>query len=243
MDRYGRLQLGVALALGLIAATVVGSRALVRVKSEDQTISVTGSAKRRIRSDLVVWTATVSYKSDTMQGAYKALAAATPKVVAYLKDKGIKPTEIVVNSITTKALHPHDKQGQELEEVTTGYTMSQEVAVRSADVDKVTEVSREATELINQGIMIDSAAPEYHYTRLGELKIQMLHEAAKDTRVRAEQIAHATGAKLGPLRSARMGVMQINPADSTETSSEGNNDTSSLDKDVIAVVTSNFQLE
>jgi hypothetical protein len=243
MDRYGRLQLGVALALGLIGATVVGSRALVRVKSEDQTISVTGSAKRRIRSDLVVWTATVSYKSDTMQGAYKALAAATPKVVAYLKDKGIKPTEIVVNSITTKALHPHDKQGQELEEVTTGYTMSQQVEVRSADVDKVTEVSRAATELINQGIMIDSDAPEYHYTRLGELKIQMLHEAAKDTRVRAEQIAHATGAKLGPLRSARMGVMQINPADSTETSSEGNNDVSSLDKDVIAVVTSNFQLE
>jgi hypothetical protein len=243
MDRYGRLQLGVALALGLIGATVVGSRALVRVKSEDQTIGVTGSAKRRIRSDLVVWTATVSYKSDTMQGAYKALAAATPKVVAYLKDKGIKPTEIVVDSITTKALHPHGKEGQELEEVTTGYTMSQEVRVRSADVDKVTEVSRAATELINQGIMIDSGAPEYHYTRLGELKIQMLHEAAKDTRVRAEQIAHATGAKLGPLRSARMGVMQINPADSTETSSEGNNDTSSLDKDVIAVVTSNFQLE
>ena len=71
----------------------------------------------------------------------------------------------------------------------------------------------------------------------------MLHEAAKDTRVRAQQIADATGARLGPLRSARMGVMQINPADSTETSSEGNNDTSSLDKDVIAVVTSNFQLE
>ena len=107
----------------------------------------------------------------------------------------------------------------------------------------MTEVSRAATELINQGIAIDSGAPEYHYTRLGELKIQMLHEAAKDTRVRAQQIADATGAKLGPLRSARMGVMQINPADSTETSSEGNNDTSSLDKDVIAVVTSNFQLE
>src|SRR3954469_7551820 len=102
MDRYGRFQLGVALALGLIAATVVGSRALVRVKSEDQTIGVTGSAKRRIRSDLVVWSATVSYKGDTMQGAYKALAAATPKVVEYLKGKGLKPAEIVVNSNTNK---------------------------------------------------------------------------------------------------------------------------------------------
>ena len=99
MDRYGRFQLGVALALGLVVATVVGSRALVRVKSEDQAIAVTGSAKRRIRSDLVVWTATVSYKGDSMQSAYKALAAATPKVGEYREQKGIKPGEIVVDSI------------------------------------------------------------------------------------------------------------------------------------------------
>lgn len=235
--------MGVALALGLVGATVIGARALVRVKSDDQTIQVTGSAKRRIRSDLVVWSATVSYKDATMAGAYKALAAATPQVVEYLKQKGIKPSEIVVDSITTKALHAHDKEGRELEETVTGYTMSQSIEVRSNDVDRVTDVSRAATELINRGVMIESASPEYHYTKLGELKIQMLHEAAKDSKVRAEQIAQATGARLGTLRSARMGVMQINPADSTETSSEGNNDTTSLDKDVIAVVTSNFQLE
>lgn len=243
MDRYGRSMFGIALALGLIGATAVGSRALVRVKSEDQTIAVTGSAKRRIRSDLVIWTATVSYKGDSMQGAYKSLAAATPKVVDYLKQKGIKPGEIVVDSIATKTMHAHDKEGRELEETITGYTMSQTVEVRSGDVDRVTEVSRAATELINQGIMLESNAPEYHYTKLADLKIQMLHEAARDTRVRAEQIADATRARLGALRSARMGVMQINPADSTETSSEGNNDVSSIDKDVMAVVSSNFQLE
>ncbi len=243
MDRYGRTWQGAALGLGLVVATGIGARSLVRVKSEDQTIQVTGSAKRRIRSDLVTWSATVSYKADTMQGAYKLVSQATPKVVEYLKRQGLKASEIVVDSIDTKTIHPHDKEGQELEETILGYTMSQTVEVRSSDVDRVTAVSRAATELINQGVMIDSAAPEYHYTRLGELKIQMLHEAAKDTRVRAEQIADATHAHLGPLRSARMGVMQINPADSTETSSEGNNDVSSLDKDVIAVVTSNFQLE
>ncbi len=243
MDRYGRLGLGIALACGLVGATAIGARALVRVKSDDQTIAVTGSAKRRIRSDLIVWSATVSYKGDTMQGAYKSLAQAVPKVVDYLKQKGIAADAIQVDSIVVKTLHPRDNEGREREDAVSGYTMAQAIEVRSNDVTRVSEVSRAATELINQGIMLESAAPEYHYTKLGELKIQMLHEAAKDTRERAEQIAQATGARLGPLRSARMGVMQINPADSTETSSEGNNDTSSLDKDVIAVVTSNFQLE
>src|SRR5256885_11792742 len=120
MDRYGRFQLGVALALGIVAATLVASRALVRVKSEDQTIGVTGSAKRRIRSDQVIWSATISYKGDTMQSAYKALAAATPKVVEYLKHKGIKAGEIVVDSIDHKPMHVHDKEGSELEATITG---------------------------------------------------------------------------------------------------------------------------
>jgi hypothetical protein len=243
MDRYGRGVLGALLALGIVLSTVVGSRALVRVKSEDQTIMVTGSAKRRIRSDLIVWTATASGKGDTMQAAYKELAKATPKVTAYLAEKGVAAAEIQVDSIVTKPLHAHDKQGRELEESVVGYSMSQTIEVRSHDVERVAQVSRAATELINQGIMLESNAPEYHYTKLGELKIEMLSDAAHDTRVRAEHIATATKAKLGPLRSARMGVMQINPADSTETSSEGNNDVTALEKDVIAVVTSSFQLE
>jgi uncharacterized protein len=77
---------------------------------------------------------------------------------------------------------------------------------------------------------------------LGDLKILMLAEAAKDAKLRAEQIAASTGRIVGPLRSARMGVMQINPAGSSDTSGEGNNDITSLEKDVIAVVTSSFAL-
>ncbi|MGB7963317.1 MAG: SIMPL domain-containing protein, partial [Propionicimonas sp.] len=78
---------------------------------------------------------------------------------------------------------------------------------------------------------------------LGDLKIEMLGEAAADARMRAEQIAASTGAKVGVLRSARMGVMQINPAGVSAVSSEGNNDTSSLEKDVFAVVSAGFTLK
>jgi uncharacterized protein len=243
MDRYGRGALGAMVALGIVLSTVVGSRALVRVKSDDQTIQVTGSAKRRITSDLITWTSTVSGTGSSTQQAYKSLTAATAKMTAYLAKKGIAAAQVQVNSIETKALHPRDKEGRVLDEVVTGYVMTQSIEVRSNDVARVAEVSRSATELIDDGVMLESNAPEYHYTKLGELKIEMLSEAAHDSRVRAEKIALATKAHLGALRSARMGVMQINPADSTETSSEGNNDVTSLDKDVIAVVTSSFQVE
>jgi hypothetical protein len=115
--------------------------------------------------------------------------------------------------------------------------------VRSNDVDKIGQIAREATELINQGILIESMAPEYTYTQLGGLKIEMLAEAAKDAKVRAEQIAQSTGSSIGSVRSARMGVLQITPADSNEVSDSGMNDTSSLEKDITAVVNIGFAVD
>ena len=115
--------------------------------------------------------------------------------------------------------------------------------VRSTDVDKIAQVSREATELINQGILVESNAPEYYYTQLGNLKIEMLAEAAKDAKQRAIQIANSTGDRIGSVRSARMGVLQITPAGSNEVSDSGMNDTSSIDKEITAVVNIGFAVD
>jgi len=90
---------------------------------------------------------------------------------------------------------------------------------------------------------VHSEAPLYIYTKLAELKIQMLAEASKDAHTRAEQIAAQAKSRLTSLLTARMGVMQINPANSTEVSAEGNNDKTSLEKDVLAVVTAAFGVE
>jgi hypothetical protein len=242
MDNSGRFLMGLALGTALVISTVVGARALVRVKS-DETVQVTGSAKRRIRSDLVVWSAKVSARAPTMKEAYKTIASEMPKVTDYLGKKGVPKAQLKVFSVSTKILHPHDKDGRELSDVVSGYELTQALEVRSTDIDKVGAIANAITELIDDGVELESDAPEFIYTKLGDLKIQMLAEAAKDAHVRGEQIARSTGAQLGPLRSARMGVIQINPADSTETSNEGNNDTTSEEKDIITVVGATFALQ
>ena len=91
--------------------------------------------------------------------------------------------------------------------------------------------------------MLESEPPRYLYTKLADLKIEMLAEATRDATARARQIADNSGAKLGAIREARMGVMQINPVHSTAVSDSGNNDTSSLQKEITAVVTARFALD
>ncbi|MEP6921331.1 MAG: SIMPL domain-containing protein [bacterium] len=233
---------GVALAIGLVLASVIVGWSFVRGKQGDQTITVTGSARKRIKSDLVIWKAGVSYQAASLADAYRSLAENVPKVKSYLVSKGIPENEITISSISSQTLHGRDSNGQETGEIT-GYSLRQELEVRSNDVDKIAKIAREATELINQGILLESNAPEYHYTKLGEEKVAMLAEAAKDAKVRAEKVAEATNSRIGSVKTARMGVLQITPADSNEVSDSGMNDTSSLDKDITAVVNMGFAID
>jgi hypothetical protein len=233
---------GFALAVALVLSSIVIAWAYTHTKKSDQTITVTGSARERIKSDLVIWSAGVSYQATQLSDAYKSLSEGVPRVKQYLLSKGVPENEITISSIASTTLHEKDSDGNESGKIT-GYSLRQEVQVRSNDVDKISKIAREATELINQGILLESAAPEYYYTKIAELKIKMLAAASKDAKDRAQQVASSTGSSIGSVRSARMGVMQITAADSNEVSDSGINDTSSLEKDITAVVNVSFAVD
>ena len=234
--------IGTALAIGLIVSSLILGWSYSRTKKGDEAINVTGSAKRRITSDLVVWSAGVSTQSPTLTEAYKQLAESTPRIKQYLLGKGIPETQMTVSAITTTQQKGHDSSGNETSEIV-GYILSQNVEVRSNDVAKIGQIARETTELINQGILVESAPPRYYYTAIGDLKIEMLGEAAKDAKERAERIAQSTGNSIGAVRSAKMGVLQITAADSTDVSDYGVYDTSTIEKDMTAVVNVSFAVD
>ncbi len=231
----------VVLAIGLVLASAIIGWSYSRSKKGDESITVTGSAKKRIKSDLIVWSASVTAQSGQISEAYKQLADNVPKVKKYLLEKGIPESQITISSINSVQEREKDSEGNQSGKVS-GYSLKQEVQVKSNDVEKVSQVAREATELINQGIFIESSAPQFIYTKLGDLKVEMLAEAAKDGKTRAEQIANSTGNSIGTVRSAKMGVMQITAADSNEVSDYGLNDTSSFEKDITAVVNISFAI-
>ena len=96
---------------------------------------------------------------------------------------------------------------------------------------------------MEKGVNFNVEMPEYHYTKLAELKIEIQAAAAKDAMVRAQKIAEATGRSIGTMRDARMGVIQITPRLSNQISDYGINDLSSIDKEITAVVNASFEIE
>jgi hypothetical protein len=238
---------GLFLAAGLVLAAMLVTRAWLRI-SESQTVSVTGSARKTVRSDLVVWRGTFTAEGDTLLAAQRNLKADLARVEAFLGAAGttnilVGPIQIKELQATAESRATQKGESNITQQKTIGYRLSQSVEVRSPDVDRMLKLDQDSTALIDQGVMFTASAPEFIYTRAGEAKVEMLGEATRDAQVRAQQIASQGGRDLAQLRSAHMGVFQITPVYSSQTSSEGINDTTSLDKTVTAVVTASFSLK
>lgn len=247
----GGFRSALALSVSIVLSSTIGSWAFLHAKRLNQTIEVTGSAQKRIKSDLMVWQTSVVTEAPSLPDAYRKLTHDVDLVKKFLITRGIPENQIVIDSVETtpiraaqkRTAYVSDDQQAEITGTVSGYHLKQSLSVRSSDIDKVTAVSREVTELINQGILLDSEPPEYLYTRLAETKVEIMADAARDARERAQQIASSTGSRIGEIRSASMGVLQITAADSNTVSDYGENDTKSLEKDVTAVVHATFAVE
>lgn len=238
-----------AVAVATIASTAIAAQSWMRVRlHRDRHIEVTGSAKRRIVSDLIEWQATVTTEHLDRTAAFKQLRQHVEQTLVYLKKQGILDEELRVQSVMTDEIIETEYQGKGDErierKIKKGFRTTQQINLSSKDVKKIERVSREVTQIMEQGVQIASQSPSYFYTGLGTLKIEMLAEAAKDCRQRAERILASTGgATLGKLRRADMGIININSANSTEVSNEGNSDTASLEKDILTVAHCSFDLD
>jgi len=235
---YENLVLGISFIVGVIIFTYVWSNN----QSSNQTITVTGSAKKEIISDFGILRGSLSVSSSSQESAYKQLQSDKKILLDYLEKKGFPKDKIEFFTINSYPIQEISPTGFTTSKII-GYVYNQRIQITSKEVNKIKELSLDISSVIEQGVNFAVEPPEYLYTKLAELKIEIQAEAAKDAMVRAQKIADATNRKLGPMRNARMGVIQITPKFSNAVSDYGINDLSSIEKEIVGVVNASFQIK
>ncbi len=231
----GLLSIGLAVVL---TAHIVAGAFKARSHSRD-TISITGSARKPITSNLVRWSLSVSNEQRTAGVGARLLRGQVARVRAYLVDSGI-PAAAITSAVVTSEEQveplPHHRRR-------ISYRVSQGLGVSTRKLDVVEGASVGVGRLLEQGIAVSAGSLQYISTELTEAKLAALKAATADARHRAEILVEGLGGKLGPMRSTSLGVYQITPRDSTDVSDYGINDTTSREKDVNAVVTATFAVK
>ncbi len=233
---------GLFLAAGLVVSSMLGTTAWVKIKNS-QFITAKGSTRKNVKSDLVVWKGSFTTEAATLLEAQQKLKADAAKVGRFLSDNGV--TNLVLKPIAIDQIQAsisNETNGESIaRQITVGYHLTQKVRVESGEVEQVAQI--DTTPLIAQGVLFTTEPPQFLYTKVAEEKIEMLADATKDARARAEQIAAQGSRSIANLHDAEMGIFQITPLHESDTSGDGLNDTSSLDKTITAVVTATFLLK
>ncbi len=210
----------VAVILGicfLLAAIAVGIF-YYQSKKPSKTVSVVGLAEKDFTSDLIVWDLRYDVLDMDMKRSYAMIKDQNKIVKEFLSSKGIKNDEIDFKNISTKPKYESHWENGHWVENFEGYQSEQRIRVESKDVEKIEKIIREISELYDQNIKISSDDPEYYYTKLSDLKLEMLAQASKNARERAQTVTENAGGKLGDLKTATTGVFQITAPNSSEDS-------------------------
>lgn len=226
----------------LIVAVLIGSYTAYQIKASENTLSVTGSAKQTVTADLVKWNGSFSrtvYATDLKSG-YTQMKSDEDIVDKFFKDNGIADAELTISPISMQKNYYYDKNGNPGPDQ---YSLMQSVSIQSTDINKIAALSKSIQPIIEKGVIFTAFAPEYYYTKLPDMRISLLPEAMKDAQARADSIAKSTGKRVGALKAASMGVVQVLSPNSMEISDYGSYDTSTIDKDIMVTVKASFSLK
>ena len=202
----------------IIAVAIIGAAAVLgsayKNRNSNGTINVTGLGEASFVSDLIVW-----------EGSFSAISLEKSKKITsdYLTSKGVNKNDIVFSAVetTNETKTEYSPNGKYIGNTFVGYRLSQQVKVESQEVEKIETIAREITELLNKGVKFYSQSPRYYYTKLADTKLDLISRATEDAHSRATQIASKSGAKLGTVLKANMGVFQITGQNSNENYSWG----------------------
>ncbi len=229
------------LAASLIVVALIGSWTVNGSRAYSHALSVTGSTKERVTADAVRWVIRTERiaQEGGIAGAYAQVAADTARVKKFLKQNNIPDADVQVSPIAVEDYYGPESNYDHQRRV----AIRQTVTVQSKEIDAVKAASQGTMTLAQQGVLFSPQQPEFLITTLPELRVKLLGAAITDARARADEIAKASGQRVGKMREASSGVVQVLAPDTIDVSDYGQYDIASYEKDVMVTVRASFLIK
>jgi hypothetical protein len=225
------------LGLGLLGAGFFTGRGFEQGRSADRFVTVKGLAETFVTADLAVWPLRVTATGNDLGGVQGEIDQYVATITAFLTEQGIEadaiqPQRVEVTDLLAQAYRP-EGIGE------SRFILAQTLIVRTEQVDRVAALNQQTGELVRRGVvLVDSGGPIYLFTRLNDIKPEMLAAATRNAREAAEQFAADSGSEIDGIRRASQGLFEILARDPAPNLFEPNQ----LDKKVRVVSTIEYRL-
>ncbi len=205
---------GLFVGLGILGAGLLLNHAIIHFKSSERVVEVKGLAEREVNADRVIWPIVYKEIGDDLQVLYQRINTKNKAILEYLQSRGITADEITIAppSIVDMKAERYSSSTPDYR-----YNVTSVITVSSSKVETVRNIILSQSELLKQGIATVSEEyrynTEYLFTRLNDIKPEMVEEATKNARLSAEKFARDSESELGKIKQAWQGQFSINPRD------------------------------
>lgn len=229
---------GISLALAFVIAAVLVMIGLFGLRPGSETIVSTGSARERVTADSAKINADYSIRipASQIKSGYIKMSADKAKVLAYLTGQGASESDITFGSVYASEVWNNNNGPRE-------FDIKQSVTVQSTDLAMIKSISDNSIKVIQQDVLFQPYAVEYYYSKLPDKRRELLGKAVTDARSRATEIAKSSGDRVGKLKSARAGVVQVLAPNSQNVDDYGTYDTSTIEKDIVVSANATFSIK
>jgi uncharacterized protein len=214
MTSIARILAGGLVGLGVAAGGYMAGESLVKSRLGYRVVTVKGLSEREVKANLGFWPIRFVVTGRTLEEARSKLETSEASVRGFLTGNGFGPQDMSVQNIQVEdRIAGYNAQGTPEE---SRFVLTEDLLVRTTDVDKLGAASRMIGDLLKQGVVFSAdaynAGPSFIFTNVNELKGEMLTEATKRAKEAAEKFATESGANVGDIQSANQGVIEITPA-------------------------------
>jgi hypothetical protein len=229
------LIMAIAVAYGL---SLVGQGFAARAGNS---VTVTGQARTSATADNAVWTLSAQESSQSASAAVTKVGSSVTALIKYLTAGGVPAAGIETGGVNTNAINEYingNPTGRVL-----SYQATQNVTVRSKDVNLVSSLSNGIGKLLQTGVNINNYGPQFYVSNLAALRPSLLAQAMVDAKARGISMTSAVGSKLGAVVAVSSGPVQVTSPDSVDTSGGGLYDTTTIPKTVTVTVSVSFKVK
>ena len=192
-------------AIGMMAGGYLLGNGLLRAKDAERAVTVRGLAERDVTADLATWTISYSATDTNLAAAQDKVRRDTQAIEGFFKELGfpadaLQPTGANVSSYTNEGI--------------TTFTVRQRLALRTTDIARAQKAVARQFDLVGRGVFLEEGSGmAYTFTKLNDIKPEMVAEATKDARAAAQQFAEDSDSGVGKIRDATQGYFEIEARD------------------------------
>jgi hypothetical protein len=203
----------IALAIVVFGSFIQNS--LNRYTNRERVVTVKGLSEREVQADKVIWPLIYKEIGNDPAEIYQRIAKKNAILVSFLTKEGLTEKDITVNAPEVKDRFA-DSWSQE--NITNRYVATSVIIVSSEHVALVRSVMQRQAELMKLGIALITEEYgknniQYEFTKLNDIKPEMVEESTKNARATAEKFAADSESQLGKIRRATQGQFSIQNRD------------------------------